>query len=286
MIKKTVQTISLILITAALTVTGYVHRDDMHLGWAKRLDGKTAVVAVFASDNACNWNEADLPLKEEMLGYLDIACKYLEEECRDYGAKTELIHAVGCEDDLLYMEADIEGDITGADPYTPAIDSFLNSKTVLDKKSDIFGRYCCNSVVYIFFVNTPEDNPYSSLSYMWMKPGDPEDEFTILYSYVNHIKEGPVSIAHEITHAFGAPDLYTSVEVGYDLGITDEYVKHLYDIGSDDLMFSVYDVKTGKMSYDTVNKHFSELDAYYTGLIDGCDDVDSYGLGRSIYTNP
>ncbi len=118
---------------------------------------------------------------------------------------------------------------------------------------------------------------------MWMAEGDPETEFVIMYNYVNHIKEGPSSIAHEMLHAFGAPDLYTVREEGYDLGITKEYVEHLRQENSGDIMFSVYDSETGSMPYDRIDREFSEVDAYYTGLTVSCDDVKEYGLGRSIY---
>ncbi len=77
--------------------------------------------------------------------------------------------------------------------------------------------------------------------------------------------------AHEILHLFGAPDLYEARQ-----GITQEYVDHLEKTDSRDIMFNSY-----RGDWDSGRVTFSELDAYYTGLTDRCEDVETYGLPKS-----
>ncbi len=76
----------------------------------------------------------------------------------------------------------------------------------------------------------------------------------------------PCTYAHEMLHCFGAYDLYYS-----NSDIPQEYVDHLAEIGSEDIMYMVYDS-------EEIHNELGEPDAYYVGLCDTCDEVEEWGL--------
>ena len=70
-------------------------------------------------------------------------------------------------------------------------------------------------------------------------------------------------------HCFGAHDLYYANEF-----IPSEYVEHLESIYTNDIMYTVCDSKE-------IFNDFSDLDAYYVGITDHCDEVEKWGLAIS-----
>ena len=82
----------------------------------------------------------------------------------------------------------------------------------------------------------------------------------------------PATYAHELLHTFGAPDLYFENAI-----INQSYVDYLIENDSDDIMFKVTDTSV-------IIDDFSDLDAYYVGLIDIHPDVDKWGLGESEHS--
>ena len=78
-------------------------------------------------------------------------------------------------------------------------------------------------------------------------------------------------MAHEIMHCFGAYDLYYASSA-----IPQAYVDHCRITDSNDIM---YTVSLGT----TIPQLFTQLDAYYLGLVDSCDEVDTWGLGKSSF---
>ena len=79
----------------------------------------------------------------------------------------------------------------------------------------------------------------------------------------------PSTYAHEIMHCFGAHDLYYA-----NAYISQEYVDYCKKTGSNDIMYTVNDGKW-------IINDFTELDAYYVGLTDHCDEVEKWGLAKS-----
>ena len=51
------------------------------------------------------------------------------------------------------------------------------------------------------------------------------------------------------------------------------------DCGATDSMDIMYTISLGS----TIPQLFTRLDAYYLGLVDSCDEVDAWGLGKSTY---
>ena len=79
------------------------------------------------------------------------------------------------------------------------------------------------------------------------------------------------SCAHEILHCFGAYDLYYS-----SAEIPQSYVDYCNNTHSNDIMFTV---NSGK----DISVLFTDLDAYYVGLIDYCSEVERWGLVKSSH---
>ena len=91
----------------------------------------------------------------------------------------------------------------------------------------------------------------------------------------------PAGIAHEMLHAFGAPDLYCADVYGDNYGVSEELVNYYEEIQSNDLMFTNYDRITGDSYYDRISNDFTDLDAYYCGIIDRPAEADEWGLSPS-----
>ena len=70
----------------------------------------------------------------------------------------------------------------------------------------------------------------------------------------------------EILHIFGAVDLYYSSKY-----VPEDYVNYCNLTKCDDIMYSVY---TG----DDIQHGFSDIDAYYVGLIDKPSIIDEYNF--------
>ena len=77
----------------------------------------------------------------------------------------------------------------------------------------------------------------------------------------------------------GLPPVNVHTEFGY--GITEEYLDYLNKTNSNDLMFTNTNLRTGVYDYERVTNEFTDLDAYYVGLIDQCDTVNEWGLVES-----
>lgn len=81
----------------------------------------------------------------------------------------------------------------------------------------------------------------------------------------------PATYAHEILHAFGAPDLYY-----VDTGIPQEFVDYCSQTGCNDIMFTVN-------AGETIDSDFTPIDAYYVGIGARPAEADEWGLGPSEY---
>lgn len=55
-------------------------------------------------------------------------------------------------------------------------------------------------------------------------------------------EEAPTGIAHEILHAFGAPDLYLEDTDGENYGVSKQLVKEFENTKSNDIMFTTYKI--------------------------------------------
>ncbi len=274
------------------------------LGNAGELDGRIVVYTIFASWPDYSWDfvrEADRKIRDRCLEDLASGLEWIRRQAAGYGREVEFLYDWN-EDPDLAAEYTSEYPMAlspGAAMEAKAAEGEIISSRELFVKQNIAyeladakelkEKYGADEVVYVFLVNTDYENtvvphaiPYHPETHRGnTRLADVIELVTIHCHYTdtrepgkNIIRENSTDgevYAHEILHLFGAPDLYETRR-----GITQEYVDHLKKIDSRDIMFNSYrgDWENGRVT-------FSELDAYYTGLTDRCEDVEKYGLPKS-----
>ena len=124
-------------------------------------------------------------------------------------------------------------------------------------------KYEADNIIFIYFFNT--DNTNSAITSTYNLDIDIVNVFPENNEYIIP----PATYAHELLHTFGAPDLYFENRT-----INQEYVDYLLENDSDDIMFKVTDTSV-------IIDDFSDLDAYYVGLIDSHPDIEKWNLGLS-----
>lgn len=250
-------------------------------GWAKEPKGRIAVVTIMAGDAHYKWNTDDEKDRYYFLKILKSACNYIEENVARYGGSIEFIHSGNCDDKRLIKNKDFDAELSGEVHDTEAVDEFLNGEEMTAERKALMKEQKCRGIIYLFYINAPEGYPHPGTTYMWMQPSDPEDEFSLLYAHMKNEEISAAIVAHEMLHCFGLPDLYAQDPDGSYPLVTKEYVTHLKEIDSDDIMFSVYSGRA-RDRYE-IPQSFSDTDAYFSGLLRKCDDAEEFGLGKPIY---
>lgn len=258
----------------------YGYPYDNHLGTAKELEGKIAVVSIFVNDATTGWNfesEADQQLDALIYKDLEIATDYLENVSKSYGKDVEFIY-----DWEQYPELAMDLDITDIDyrevwdnfdqfNYTASINIDQNVQT-----AKILSDVGADQIIYMMYFNTPETNTITSNTVFCY-----ESEFTyeICFMFMNceGYLECPSHFAHEMLHTFGVPDLYTAA----DYGITQEYVDYAANSGLNDIMRINHDPQTGELLYDSIPNEVTDITAYYAGLTDYSETVNEWGFAPS-----
>ncbi len=245
-------------------------------GSATRLNGKTVIISIFIDDLTTNWNYGDTSELNRMYDTIDnlrIATEWIRKNASRFGARPEFIYdwskdytlfaRIKSDKNLIRINENSENHYYDLCKY---IDKYIDSEKI--KRT-----YHTDSLLYMFFYDTAP----------FLKARSYAFQYEVGYPYVYetcHIfcrtfggVSGPGVYAHEILHAFGAPDLYYA-----NKKIPQRYVDYLKKIGSKDVMYSNDPLCAGK-----VNAVFTDVDAYYTGLISICPDVAKWGLGKSMY---
>ena len=124
-------------------------------------------------------------------------------------------------------------------------------------------KYDADNIIFIYFFNTNNTNTAITSTY------NREIDIVNIFPENNKYIAPPATYVHELLHTFGAPDLYFENAI-----INQSYVDYLIENGSNDIMFKVTDTSV-------IIDDFSDLDAYYVGLIDSHPDVEKWNLGIS-----
>ena len=133
-------------------------------------------------------------------------------------------------------------------------------------------KYHADNVVYFFLFNTPYEHTPNPWSLGFSSSTDYDIEYVNLYIRFGDMFDAPPSTyAHEILHAFGAPDLYYESTV-----IPKEFVDYCSQTGCNDIMFTVN-------AGETIDSDFTPIDAYYVGIGARPAEADEWGLGPSEY---
>ncbi len=236
-------------------------------GNRSNIGGRTVIVAIFANDNKYSWNyeyKDDIRIMETCLDNVGIAVRYLIRNIKKYGPEPTFVYDWKKNNDLLYYAQFNESLVNNNN------DSYkIEKKWICDNidENAIKEKYNADNIAYCLFFNTDDYNPYPS--HCWQ--GD--FEIVNIFTKLDGAQIEASTYAHELLHTFGAPDLYEKSDL-----ITQEYVDHLETIHSDDIM-------RGAIVDGRILEKFSELDAYYVGLLDECNERIQWGLGLSEYQN-
>jgi len=242
---------------------------DPNHGSAVTLEGKIIIVSIFANDSSSNWkikSSKDKNLMKDTIKNLKTATKYLSKQAKRYNKKLSFVYDWAKNDDLVYY-ADFDINLVNLeDGWYRAQDSWIKNNV---RTKELLNKYGADGIIYMFFFNTDYSNKSRSCTTDHTNEDFVLYEFINIYLKYNGYKMRPPAYAHEILHAFGAPDLYYS-----NKWIPQKYVKELERTNSKDIMFSVYD------SNKITNK-FTDLDAYYVGIAPRPAVADKWSLGKS-----
>ena len=244
------------------------------LGSAGSPEGTTLIISIFANELNTNWDfetEEDRTTRTLMLSHMESATSWLTQQIGVYGTESHFIYDWEENPDLCYSYDFgqlmlVRPDGGGYWKQENYVLENIPSEALKDK-------YQAQNIIYMFYFNTDETNTVNS----WSLGNNQDLETEIINVFVRDNLSDDFyympasSIAHEIMHCFGAHDLYYASDV-----IPQDYVDHCTAIDSNDIMFTV---SLG----ESIPQLFTPLDAYYLGLVDSCEEVDTWGLGISSY---
>lgn len=262
------------------------------LGSAGRLEGNVALVYIFADDKNSSWDfnaDKDRQTRERMFAYTDIATEWLCRQAKNYNKELSFSYASD-ENSDLYFEGRIDDVCVNNDKakkkYAPAeweyIDKNIDSGAIKEK-------YGCDSIVYFLYLNYTEENKTTpfTLSF-YNRELDYPYEICFMPVVTKNTSPAPSTIAHEMLHTFGAPDLYADDCFDTNYGTDVKYVQYCSENHPQDLMYSTYIKVEGKKVkvFDRIEQELTDITAYYLGWIDEPPaEVDEFGLVHNQYEN-
>ncbi len=267
----------LLLLSATFPVSAHDNPFVSPRGSADSIDGTTVLVAIFVNDPVHSWNYDD---PDDFSSYslcyyrLKNACEWLTKQAGRYGARPQFFWDWYNLDDLYYVfHADrYLGDLENA--YKD-LRTFVFDRIDLNK---IRNEYRADNIIFIAYYNQDFSDQTGGNAWKWDFDSRAGEDYALEIIWITDQNRDWVTVtaagmAHEIMHCFGAPDLYRASDQ-----IPQAYVDHLRSIGSRDIMYTI-----DYSSPDSIGEVFSELDAYYLGLVRWCDDVAKYGLAYSSF---
>ena len=246
-------------------------------GTAKRLNGRTAIVSVFASDSKVSWDfnrDKDMRRYGGVHEYLGIAARWIMDQAAAYNVHCELVWD-WMEHNSLYRTHRFPGSMVTYDGFDrDAYISYIDSEIPTD---DIMRELDAENILYMFFYNTPTSNPVGSYANPFYQLPDNIGgyEFVCLFTGEFNQVTTPGTYAHEMLHLFGVPDMYAKNDA---YSMSAKFIKAYQKKYPRDIMAGA---PTNK--YDRVQFTFSPLVAYYAGLTRSCDLVDQWQLRKSDY---
>ena len=271
---------SIVLTLPSETLSTVVDSNRDELGSGAELSGKILVVTIFTSDLKGSWDlseKHDKDLRKTVWNDLDIATDFIEESAADYGRYVEFIWDFEQNKDLEY-EAELSIDAFET-LYSPSYTPFYETIDGLVPTDELMKKYGANGIVYFMFFDDEfrEDRRSCSRPYY----GHPQYNYEVSFINMNRADwvTRPSSVAHEMLHLFGAPDLYFANS--HNLGITQEYVDYIAESNLNDIMRIVSDPNTGSEYTDRIVNKITDITAYYVGLTDYSETVNKWGFNAS-----
>ena len=248
----------------------YTSSYDGSYGNAGKLQGTTIVVSIFVKDKTTSWTNSGMDKKSKtmILDKLSIATVYLTKAAASYGKTLKFAYDWEKYKDLVYEATFSEDLITsGGENYDIQkkwIENNINSKALKNK-------YKADNIIYMYYINTDFKNPHKPWTITHNTCTKCLIEFSNIFYRYEGIATPSGTIAHEMLHQFGAPDLYVK-----NYYIPQEYVDYMTKIDSKDIM---YFINKGT----DIESRFTELDAYYVGIGSKPKEVTEWNLGISEY---
>ena len=261
-----------------------------NLGSADMPSGKSLVVTIFCSDEKSSWDfskASDRELRERDFASLKIVADWFGKQADNYNKTFSLAYPTDEKSDLYY-ETDFNGIVclSTENPdnteYWEYIDSNINSAALKNK-------YDCDSILYLLFTNEYDDTENdeyliinATAECIYDKEKKYDYEFCRLPTILSGEYLAPSVIAHEITHLYGAPDLYAFDANDINYGVDVDFIKYCRENAPEDIMLSTYDVETGERLHDRITQKITDITAYYIGWLDTPPDcIDEYRLVHS-----
>lgn len=257
---------------------------DYPLGTCGEMEGTTLLVSIFLNDPNTSW-EGSEAVMYDALKYTGIATEWISKSTSSYGCNCNFIYDWSEHSDLYYAGTVDTNmlDVNENPDYVDEtgwkyIDEYIDSKALLEK-------YNADNIGYMIYFNTPKSNNVISCTRNYYEGMVYPYEMCYIYMHFDNEEETPGGIAHELLHTFGAPDLYAEDTEGDNYGVSKQLVNELGRIKSNDIMFTNYDAKNGTSYYDKISNDFTEVDAYYVGIVDSCEFVNEWNLKPSQHSH-
>lgn len=240
-------------------------------GSAGTLAGTTVVVTIVTNDKTTRWepeDDDDIATLKQQKNYLLKACEWLSGQATEYGKTADFIADWEAYPDLYY-EYDTTEELVRVDGKKYDVQKgFILGNIPSDALKT---KYEADNIIYVFMFNTPAENEVNPWSLTRISGEMCDRELINNYTRFKGYTTTPTVYAHEMMHCFGAYDLYYASSV-----IPQEYVDHLTEIDSQDIMFCSH---VG----EEIRVTMSALDAYYIGLISECEDVELWNLSEAVW---
>ena len=260
---------------------------DGSRGTARELEGNIAVVSAFVSTPDCQWDFDELFYTEAFQAYwvgLETAVKFIEEKSNEYGHSPHFIYDWNEHPELIY-KGDVDTDPMDMMSTMSAADQYIDSSIYT---ADILESTGADQVIYMLVYNTPAYNRTTSYTkiVLGMDEEYPYEMCNMLMNVNDRENTLPSTIAHEMLHTFGAPDLYTTGGISSYFGFTQEFIDYLKQNNVNDIMRvdADFDPIKREADYESVWQEMTEITAYYLGLTDHSEIVEQWGLEPSQHS--
>ena len=264
-----------LLLTAGCAAKGPVQPDFTH-GSAGAAEGRTLVISIFADDPDYAWTASaeDTARMAECCEYLRIAADYTADVAAAYGKRADIVADFEAHPDLCYRAA-FPASIVSDDGADAAVWQFIDAEIDVPY---LLSHYDAPHCVFFLFLNTDAASTPITCTRTWYESMPYPYEIVYLYRMDSGVVNCPAVYAHELFHAFGAPDYYMPDP---EFAIGDDFVAYAAQAMPYDIMNCCSDPATDTYIYDAIYNPVSDLTAYYIGLTDHCDLAEQWGLAPS-----
>ena len=268
-----------LILTLLLTVgcaAKHPVQPDFTLGSAGAAEGRTLVISIFADDPNYAWTDSaeDTARVAECCAYLRIAADYTADVAAAYGKRADVIADFEAHPDLCYRAA-FPTSMVSDDGADEAVWQFIDAEIDVP---GLLARYEAPHCVFFLFFNTDAASGPVTCTRTWYDGMPSPYEIVYLYRMDSGVVNCPAVYAHELFHAFGAPDYYMPDP---EFAIGDDFVAYAAQTMPYDIMNCCSDPATDEYRYDAIHNPVSDLTAYYIGLTDHCDLAGEWGLAPS-----